>query len=175
MEPFVTSLIAELGLIPHPNEGGYFRETWRAAQTFTDPALAQAYGGPRCAGTAIYYLLTPQTLSAMHRVRSDEIFHFYLGDAVEQLRLTPGGKGEIVTIGADIAGGERPQSLVPHGTWQGARLKPGGRFALMGCTVSPGFEFADYEHGDRAALTAEWPEFAEAIARLTPADPVVRG
>ncbi|WP_337997647.1 cupin domain-containing protein [Oleispirillum naphthae] len=175
MDPLIDALITELGLIPHPSEGGYFRETWRAAQILADPALSQAYGGPRCAGTAIYYLLTPQTLSAMHRVRSDEIFHFYLGDAVEQLRLTPGGKGEIVRLGSGIAAGERPQSLVPHGTWQGARLKPGGRFALMGCTVSPGFEFADYEHGDRASLTAEWPEFAEMIATLTPADPVARG
>ncbi|MGE4528738.1 MAG: cupin domain-containing protein [Rhodospirillaceae bacterium] len=175
MDSRIKTLIAELGLTPHPSEGGYFRETWRAAQILSDPNLLRDYGGPRCAGTAIYYLLTPQTLSAMHRVRSDEIFHFYLGDAVEQLRLTPGGKGEIVHLGSDIAAGERPQSLVPQNTWQGARLKPGGSFALMGCTVSPGFEFADYEHGNRASLTTEWPAFAEMIEILTPADPVARG
>jgi len=175
MDSDIAALIAGLGLIPHPSEGGYFRETWRAEKSLTDPALIRDHGGPRCAGTAIYYLLTPETLSAMHRVRSDEIFHFYLGDPVEQLRLTPGGGGEIVLLGSDIVAGQRPQSLVPKNTWQGARLKPGGRFALMGCTVSPGFEFADYEHGDRAALSAQWPDFADTIARLTPEDPVVRG
>ncbi|MBN2751084.1 MAG: cupin domain-containing protein [Rhodospirillaceae bacterium] len=174
MDVLAEKLIATLGLIPHPNEGGYFKETYRSTQKWGRSTLSEEYGGERSVGTAIYYLLTPNTLSALHRVQSDEMFHFYLGDPVEQLRLFPNGTGEIVTIGSDILAGETPQTLVPRTVWQGAQLKPGGRFALLGCTVNPGFEFADYEHGDRAALITQWPEHAGLITALTPPDPVIR-
>ncbi len=172
MDRTAKNLIETLGLVPHPSEGGYFRETYRASTI--RPANPDVGGGLRAASTAIYYLLTPRTVSAIHRLVSDEVFHFYLGDPVEQLHLLPDGSSRIVVIGADIAAGERPQVVVPKGVWQGARLKPGGRFALLGCTVAPGFDFADYEHGERAALSAAWPDRAEAIAALTPDDPVVR-
>ena len=156
-----------LGLVPHPREGGFFREIYRAAETIAPDALPRRYGAPRAFGTAIYYLLTPATFSAMHRLASDEIFHFYLGDPVEQLRLRPDGGGERVRLGTDLAAGERPVAIVPKGVWQGARLAPGGRFALMGCTVAPGFDYADYEHGNRASLVAAYPAWAGAIGALT--------
>lgn len=161
------AIIDALGLVPHPKEGGWFRETYRAAETFDAEALPGAYAGPRAVSTAIYYLLTPATFSALHRLASDEVFHFYAGDPVEQLRLHPGGRGEVVTIGNNVLAGQRPQVLVPRGVWQGARLAPGGRYALLGCTVAPGFDYADYESGGRAALIAAYPEFAEPIATLT--------
>ena len=154
-----------LKLEPHPEEGGFFYETYRSTES-TRWAGAD-YDGPRCAATAIYYLLTPDTFSALHRLKSDEIFHHYLGDPVEMLHLHPDGTTAAVTLGSDLAQGMRPQVVVPKGVWQGARLTDGGRFALLGCTVAPGFEFADYDHGDRTALTMAYPDAADAIARLT--------
>lgn len=161
------AIVNALGLVPHPKEGGYFRETYRAAETLAVSALGGRYTAARAVSTAIYYLLTPATFSALHRLASDEVFHFYAGDPVEQLRLHPDGRGEIVTIGNNLSAGQRPQTVVPRGVWQGARLAPGGRYALLGCTVAPGFDYADYEAGERAALAAAYPDFAGRIASLT--------
>ena len=123
---------------------------------------------PRRTGTAIYYLLEPDTFSEIHRLKSDELFHFYLGDAVEMLQLRSDGKGERILIGTDLVAGERPQVVVPRGVWQGSqRLVKGGSWALLGCSVSPGFEFEDYEEGVRAELIDGWPEWAEMIGALT--------
>ena len=163
----IARIVAALGLEPHP-EGGHYAEVYRATEGAAGNALPPRYGGQvRSFGTAIYYLLGPGDVSAMHRVASDEIFHFYLGDPVEQLHLLPDGGHRTVEIGPDLGAGQRPQVLVPHGVWQGARLKSGGRFALMGCTVNPGFDFADFEMGSRAELTAGWPEAKAMIEALT--------
>ena len=164
--PTADELIRRLNLQPHPKEGGFFRETYRAADVWPAAGLPSGYVGDRRGSTAIYYLLTPTTFSEMHRLPSDEVFHFYLGDPVEMLQLDDSG-GRIVTLGQDVAAGQQLQVVVRGGVWQGSRLKPGGAFALLGCTVAPGFDFADYERGDRAALTAEFPAFAEWITRLT--------
>ncbi len=156
-----------LGLRPHPREGGWFVETWRAQERIAGAALPERYGAERAAGTAIYYLLEPGNFSEMHRLRSDEVFHFYLGDPVEMLQLRPDGTGRRVILGTDFAAGEFPQMVVPQGVWQGSRLIEGARFALLGCTVSPGFDYADYETGTRAELLAEWREWADLIEGLT--------
>jgi uncharacterized protein len=158
----------KLGLRPHPREGGWFAETWRAQETISGVALPERYGvgASRAAGTAIYYLLELGNFSEMHRLRSDEVFHFYLGDPVEMLQLRPDGTGRRVVLGADLANGMLPQTVVPQGVWQGSRLVEGGRFALLGCTVSPGFDYADYESGTRAELLAEWREWADLIEGL---------
>lgn len=161
------AIIRLLGLEPHPEEGGYFRETYRARRELPPSALGEGYAGGRRLSTAIYYLLTPGTFSELHQLPSDEVFHFYLGDPVEQLRLMPDGRGEVVVLGGDLAAGQLPQSVVPGGVWQGARLAPGGAVALLGCTVAPGFEYADYRRGGRAALGEGWPAFADRIADLT--------
>ncbi len=155
-----------LGLEPLPNEGGFFVETYRATRRVPADALP-GHPADRSLATAIYYLITPGSFSAMHRVRSDEIFHFYMGDAVEMLQLSAGGAGRVVTIGPDLEAGARPQVVVPAGVWQGARLAAGGAWALLGTTVSPGFEFEDYEHGERAALIAGWPAWREKIEAYT--------
>lgn len=158
-----------LGLAPLPVEGGYYTETYRAGplapNTPPDP-----HRRPRAIATAIYYLLTPDTFSALHRLPSDEIFHFYLGDPVEQLQLMPDGSGLISIIGPDLLAGMRPQVIVPAGVWQGARLAPAGfhGFALLGTTMTPGFDFADLESGLRDDLTTTYPAFHELIAALTP-------
>lgn len=160
-------VIDKLGLMPHPEEGGYFIETHRADEMHGVAGLPARYGGDRCHGTAIYYMLTPETFSHMHRLISDEIFHFYLGDPCEMLQLHPDGSGEVVVLGSDLSAGQRPQVVVPRNSWQGMRLLPGSTFGLMGCTVAPGFEFADYAHGTRAELVGKYPEYAEKIRLLT--------
>jgi hypothetical protein len=162
----IEAIVRTLDLQPHP-EGGHYAEIHRATEGIAAGALPARYGGRRSFGTAIYYLLGPDDVSALHRVASDEIFHFYLGDPVEQLRLFPDGSHRLVEIGPDLAAGQRPQSVVPAGVWQGARVKPGGRYCLMGCTVSPGFDFADFEMGERRVLIDGWPEAREMIEALT--------
>ncbi|WP_370511870.1 cupin domain-containing protein [Telmatospirillum sp. J64-1] len=160
-------VIALLDLVPHPEEGGFFRETWRAGEGIEPSALPGRYTGRRSFGTAIYYLLTPGTFSHLHRLKSDEVFHFYLGDPVEQLHLNPDGTSRRVVLGTDLEAGQSPQVVVPAGVWQGARLVDGGRLALLGCTVAPGFEFADYDHGKAEDMLAGWPDQAELIGKLT--------
>ena len=157
-----------LGLVPHPREGGWYIRTYESAELLGPQAFSEPrYAGPRRIATAIYYLLESDSFSEMHRLRSDEIFHFYAGDPVEMLQLLPDGEGSVVRIGVDLEHGERPQVVVPRGIWQGSWLAPGGRWALLGCTVSPGFEFEDYEAGERAHLLAQWPHFADMIRALT--------
>jgi len=157
-----------LGLVPHPREGGCFIRTYESGEMLPAAAFADGrYPGPRHTGTAIYYFLEPGTFSEIHRLKSDEIFHFYAGDPVEMLQLHDSGGGSVIRIGNRLALGERPQVLAPRGVWQGSHLVPGGAWALLGCSVSPGFEFEDYETATREELTARWPAFAALIAELT--------
>jgi uncharacterized protein len=157
-----------LGLEPHPREGGWFVQTY-AAEEMLDPKVFEGarYAGARRTSTAIYYLLEEGTFSEMHRLRSDEVFHFYAGDPVEMLQLAPDGSGRVVVIGNDLEAGGRPQVLVERGVWQGSRLVSGGSWALLGCTVSPGFEYEDYESGTRDELSVGWPKWAGMIGELT--------
>jgi predicted cupin superfamily sugar epimerase len=163
-------LIHFLHLEPLPHEGGWYRETYRSSLQLPADIPARRYRGARSAGTAIYYLLTPDTFSALHRLPTDEVFHFYLGHAVEMLQLGPNSEdgGRVVTLGPDILAGQQLQTVVPAGVWQGSMLRPGGSFALMGTTMAPGFDFADYEAADRDALIAAFPDFAERITLLCP-------
>jgi predicted cupin superfamily sugar epimerase len=160
-------IIERLQLVPLTIEGGHFRETYRSGLTISANALPDEYNGERNVSTAIYYLLTPETFSEIHRVTSDEVFHFYAGDPVEMLQLWPDGRGKVVTIHNDITAGLEPQVVVPSGVWQGCRLVEGGQWALMGCTVAPGFDYADYKSGDRKELAAMYPEFVTMIHALT--------
>ena len=166
--PTADELIRHLQLQPHPKEGGFFRETYRAAESFAASALPPRYQGARSASTAIYYLLTPGTYSALHRLQTDEIFHFYLGDPLRMLQLFPDGSTRTIVLGPDLLGGQQVQVVAPRGVWQGSLLEPGGAFALLGCTVAPGFEYVDYEAGDRRMLSARYAAAAELIRRLTP-------
>jgi predicted cupin superfamily sugar epimerase len=165
MDLSVEELIALLGLQPHPREGGAFVETYRSPETF--PAGPIPAAGSRSLATAIYYLITANQFSVLHRLNADEIFHFYLGDPVEMLQLRGDGSGRIALIGTDLARGMRPQVLVPRGVWQGSRLLPGGRWALLGTTMAPGFDDRDYEAGQAEPLIAAYPEFRERILALT--------
>lgn len=160
-------VIRLLGLQPHPMEGGFFRETYRAA-TILPAAVLPTHAGPRAVSTAIYYLLKPGHVSELHTLTADEVFHFYLGQPVRMLQLWPDGTGRRITLGPDLAAGQHPQVVVPAGIWQGAWLTTDDGFALLGCTVAPGFDYADYRRGSRTELLTRWPAFAEDIVRLTP-------
>ncbi len=148
--PTAEEIIELLQLKPHPTEGGYFRETYHSPLS-----------------TAIYYLLTQKTFSAMHTLPGDEIFHFYLGDPVEMLQLHPDGTGKTVILGQDLIKGMQPQVTIPGGVWQGSRLIPGGTFALLGTTMAPCFDFKDYESGNRSVLMKAFPNFIAQISKLT--------
>ena len=166
----VEKIIEYLGLEPLPGEGGFYRETYRSSdKKIPADMLPERYSSDKHIATAIYYLLTPETFSAIHRLISDEIFHFYLGDPVTMLQLHPDGSGETITLGPDIEAGQRLQCVVPQGVWQGMHLNTGGSFALMGTTVSPAFDFDDYQPARREDLIQKYPDFAEIIERLTDA------
>lgn len=164
-----SDIIRFLNLKPLPQEGGFYNEVYRADEHIGEDCLPDRYSGKRSFCTAIYYLLTPDVFSALHRLPSDELFHFYLGDPVNMVNLFPDGSGKMITLGTDIAAGESLFVNVPKGVWQGCSLKKGGSFALLGVTVSPGFEFIDYEHGTRDGLLKEYPQFQETIVKLTTA------
>lgn len=162
-------LIRMLNLSPLPGEGGYFRQTWVSSERVAGGVFGARYPGEKSLGTAIYYLVTddPDGFSAMHRLPTDEVYHFYLGDPVEQLLLAPDGGSEVVVLGQDLRAGQRVQHVAPRDCWQGTRLVPGGAWALLGTTMAPGFDGSDYQPGDRAALLAGWPAQAARIRALT--------
>jgi len=163
----IDDIIRILNLEKHPEEGGFFKETFRSSETLMKRDEPNEPGKKRSLNTAIYYFLTPDTCSRIHRLKTDEIFHFYLGDPVEMIQLYPDSSGKIFKIGNDIFNGFVPQILVPKKVWQGCRLITGGRFALMGTTMSPGFDYSDYEPGKREILIQQYREFKEIITYLT--------
>ncbi|MGD0940772.1 MAG: cupin domain-containing protein [Terracidiphilus sp.] len=150
-----------LKLEPHPVEGGFYRRTYASAHGVGMPR------GNRPMSTAIYYLLESEAFSEMHVLASDEIFHFYLGDPVEMLQLLPDGRSALFALGQDLSAGQHVQLVVPAGVWQGTRIIGEGKVALLGCTVTPGFDFADYRSASYAELAEKWPQEADRIKALT--------
>ena len=157
------TLIAQLGLEPHP-ERGYFRETYRASTV----VQSSAHGGARAASTAIYFLVTAKEPSTyLHRLLSDEVFHLYDGGPLEILRLFHDGTWDVARLGRDFKAGERPQVVVPAGTWFGTELAAGASHCLVGCTVAPGFEFRDFELAEGPELAVRYPGAADRIQRMS--------
>uniref|UniRef100_A0A7C4GA86 Cupin domain-containing protein n=1 Tax=candidate division WOR-3 bacterium TaxID=2052148 RepID=A0A7C4GA86_UNCW3 len=154
-------VIRILDLKPLEFEGGFFRETYRSGINVLDRC-----GATRSAGTAIYYLLTPETCSRLHRLPQDEVWHFYSGDPATLLLLHE-RRAEVVSLGPDIAAGQRPQIVVPANVWQGAMVTPGGSWTLLGTTAAPGFDRDDFEPAERRGLLAAFPKHEELIRRLT--------
>lgn len=153
-------LVDTLGLVPHP-EGGFYRETFRSPQKVEKPP-----GVTRSASTAIYFLLPAGTFSAWHRVTSDEAWHHYAGDPVDLHLLDARDGHRQVRLGPDVHGGEVPQYVVAAGIYQAA-VPAGARYALCGCTVAPGFDFADFEMPSRSELSAAFPAARSIVAALT--------
>jgi len=157
----VADIAARYGLEPLPVEGGLFRRTWAGPEDETG----------RPAGSAIIILFSAADglFSAMHRLPIDEVWHFYRGDPVELLLLAPSGEARVELLGRD-----RVQLVVPAGTWMGGRVAPGGRWALCGTTMAPGFVPSDYEGGDADELCARYPSYAEHIRALCRPEAPVR-
>ncbi len=158
--------IDRLQLQPHP-EGGWFRETYRAAEKVPADTLPERFTGARAFSTAIYFLLAAPAVSVLHRIRSDEVWHFYRGDALTVFTIDAAGVLGSARLGGDPARAETFQLVIRAGTWFGAGLDGEGSFALVGCTVAPGFDFADFELADRAELVARFPQHRAVIERLT--------
>ena len=159
-------IIKKLGLVPLPEEGGFYFESFRSNIEVSLDLNGNGIKEIRKASTCIYYLITPEDYSALHKVKSDETFHFYMGDPVEMFQIDEYGARKVL-IGSDILNGETPQVIVPAGMWQGTRLKEGGKFALMGTTVSPGFEFIDFELASREEMLKRFPDQEEDILKYT--------
>ncbi len=156
----IEEVITQLGLKPHP-EGGYYAETFRSLESVT-----LSGGRQRSASTAIYFLLPEGAFSALHRVAADECWHHYGGAPLELVMISPKGSLERVTLGPDLKAGQGPQYVVPSGWWQAARPLDGGS-ALAGCTVAPGFDFADFEMSSRPVLLELFPIHAAVILEFT--------
>jgi uncharacterized protein len=162
----VAAIVQQLNLVPHP-EGGYFRETYRAGESVGAAALPRRFGGARSISTAIYFLLESGQCSHLHRIKADEVWHFYAGDPLVVVEIDPAGDLKTTRLGGDLTAGAAFQHVVPAGSWFGALPAEGGRFSLVGCTVAPGFDFADFELAGRDALLAEYPRHQDWIRRLT--------
>ena len=163
--------IETLQLEPHP-EGGYYRQTYRAELVIGREALPRVFSGGRSVSTAIYFLLEGENFAALHRLRSDEMWHFYAGGALVVHGIEEDGRYSQILLGSDSEAAEVFQAVVKAGCWFGAEVKDPRTFALVGCTVSPGFDFADFEMGKREELLRKYPQHREVIERLTHAGQV---
>ncbi len=158
--------IDRLSLSPHP-EGGYYRVTYQSVLTIVQDALPSAFHGNRSASTAIYFLLAQKDFSAFHRIASDELWHFYAGSALVVYVIDPEGNCSELHLGDVFEAGEVFQAVVKAGCWFASRLKNPAGFALVGCTVAPGFDFADFEMAKRSDLLATYPKHRKLIEELT--------
>jgi len=164
-----TDWVQQLELLPHP-EGGYFKEVYRAAETIQQNALPERFTGERSFSTSIYFLLTADTFSAFHRIKQDELWHFYDGTPLTIHRITPEGKYLNHQLGRNPLNNESLQLIVPAGDWFAASVTDQAKpenFSLVGCTVSPGFDFADFEMPNRQSLSEYFPAHTEIIEKLT--------
>jgi predicted cupin superfamily sugar epimerase len=158
--------IEKLRLEPHP-EGGYYRQTYRADLLLPQHALPPQFTGMRTASTAIYFLLEEDDFSAFHRLYSDELWHFYVGGSLLVHVINPDGIYSEIQLGNDLEAGEVLQAVVKAGCWFASRVKDRKSFALVGCTVAPGFDFADFELAKREELGKRYPQHRELIEKMT--------
>lgn len=159
-------LIQSLELIHHP-EGGFYKETYRSEGNISKDVLSAEYSGDRSYSTGIYFMLTADTFSAFHKINQDEMWHFYDGAPIELHTITEDGTYSCVHIGRDIEKGEHLQYVVPGGVWFASRVKDNAEYALLGCTVAPGFDFADFVLPNTAEMTKMFPQHARIIEELT--------
>jgi predicted cupin superfamily sugar epimerase len=158
--------IEGLGLEKHP-EGGFYKETYRSGEILQSAGLPARFSGPRVFSTSIYFLLVGSEVSHLHRIKSDEIWHFHEGRTLIIHVIEPDGKHREIELGRDIERGEVLQGVVPAGCWFGGRMKDPDSYCLAGCTVSPGFDFEDFELADRDGSIHEYPHLREIIELLT--------
>jgi uncharacterized protein len=166
VHPEAARWVGLLGLTPHP-EGGFFRETYRAEERIASAHLPARFAGDRAFATAIYFLLEARQVSRLHRIRSDEVWHFHAGGPLVVESIAPDGTAARVVLGAAAEAGQVFQHVVPAGHWFGASLERPDSYALVGCTVAPGFDFAELELARRDDLLERFPQHRALIERLT--------
>lgn len=164
--PTFEQLIKNYDLKPHP-EGGYFKETYRSPEIIARSALPERFSGNRSFSTAIFYLLPEGAKSHFHRISADEVWHFYLGGPLVLSEILSDGLIRQTTLGQDIRKNHTIQHTVPAGTWFGAQPEEGSSYSFVGCTVAPGFDFADFKMGSRSQLLTQYPQARNIIEKLT--------
>lgn len=157
--------IEKLGMLDHP-EGGFYKETYRSNELIQS-GLPERFKGDRHFSTSIYYLLEGEQFSRFHKIKSDEMWHFYDGSGLNIYEISIDGKLTVHKLGLNIEEGESPQVLIRAGNWFGAKVNKPDSFCLAGCTVSPGFHFDDFELAEKEALLKEFPEHKDIIEQLT--------
>lgn len=162
----IETLVKELNLLPHP-EGGYYKETYRSEAIISEACLSPDFSGGRNMATGIYFLIEKGNFSALHKIKSDETWHFYYGDALEVIEINEKGNLTITKIGSNLSKGETFQYTVKANTWFGSRVSEAGNFSLVGCTVYPGFDFNDFELAKREDLIKQFPQHSQLISELT--------
>lgn len=166
MKPEIEKLVTNLELLPHP-EGGFYKEVYRSASVIPKDALAADFSGDRNYCTSIYFLLTSENFSAFHRIKQDEIWHFYGGSSLSVHVIDKDGIYTEHKVGMDFSNGEQPQLVVPAGCWFASSVAAKDSYAFVGCTVAPGFDFDDFELANRSTLQEEYPQYSAIIHRLT--------
>jgi len=161
----INRLIHHFKLQPHP-EGGWYSQTYKSNEQIDADALPERFGANRAFSTAIYFLLEKGNFSAFHRIKSDECWHFYAGDELNIYLISQNGKLEIISLGSDLEKGQTFQYIVPANCWFASRPAPGSEYSFVGCTVSPGFEFEDFELANANELSNEYPLFKAIIKEL---------
>ena len=165
MSSRIDFLIEKLNLKAHP-EGGFFNETYRCVESVKKENLPPRFSGDRAHCTSIYFLLTSENYSALHKIQSDEMWHHYEGSTLEIYSIDDNGKLIIHALGKNLENNEQPQLVIKAGEWFGSKVKDKDSYALVGCTVSPGFDFADFELGDKNELLQKFPQHKEVIEKL---------
>ncbi|QHI34800.1 hypothetical protein IMCC3317_01440 [Kordia antarctica] len=162
----INRLVENLQLFPHP-EGGFYKEVYRSEKVISKEALPDNFSGDRSYCTSIYFLLTSGNFSAFHRIKQDEIWHFYSGTSLSVHVIDKKGNYTEYKVGMDFRNGEEPQLVVPAGCWFASSVTKKDSYAFVGCTVAPGFDFDDFELATRSALTDSYPKHKDIIHRLT--------
>jgi hypothetical protein len=165
MNILTKAFISKFQLVLHP-EGGWYKETYKSDERVAANALPERFTGNRAFSTAIYFLLESGDFSAFHRIKSDECWHFYAGDALEVYMLLADGTLKIITLGNDFQNGQLFQFVVPANCWFASRPAHGSKLCFVGCTVAPGFDFADFELADKSALCTQYPAHVSLINEL---------
>ncbi|HKB43766.1 MAG TPA: cupin domain-containing protein [Chitinophagaceae bacterium] len=158
-------MIQEYELQPHP-EGGWYKETYKSSEYIPAHALPERFSGDRIFSTAIYFFLRQNDFSAFHRIKSDECWHFYAGDPLVIYTIKQDGKLDIISLGNDISNGQLFQYIVPANCWFASKPAAGSNWCFVGCTVAPGFDFADFELADASTLSGIYPDHKSIILQL---------
>ena len=162
----IQNLLENLQLLPHPG-GGFYKEVYRSQGIIPKTALSQKFSGDRSYCTSIYSLLTSENFFGFHKVKQDEIYHFYGGSSLTVHTISQEGNYLKRKLGMDLENGEQPQLVIPAECWFASNVEAEYSYALIGCTVAPGFHFDDFESAQRKTLSEKYPQLKDIIHKFT--------